>query len=80
MLQLMGFGIPSQAGEAEGALEKGLVHKLAPMMGPRGDFAGAHQSLPGSADPCWGYYPLHPRTKGLCSVRSHDLSIHGTLS
>jgi len=80
MLQLMGSGIPLQEGEAEGALEQGLMRKLGLMMELSGGFAGACQSPPGSADPCWGYYPLRLRTKPLCSVQSHDLSTHGTFS
>lgn len=65
MIQLMGFGIPLQEGDAEEELEQGLMHELALRRGLR-----AHQSPPGSADPYCGYYLLHWRTKELCSAQS----------
>lgn len=79
MFHLVGFGIPSQEGKTEAALEQGLVHKLALTVGPGGLCRGS--SVPARlSGSCWGYYPLCPRTKALCSVQSHDLSLNVGLS
>lgn len=79
MFHLVGFGIPSQEGKTEAALEQGLVRKLALTVGPGGLCRGS--SVPARlSGSCWGYYPLRPRTKALCSVQSHDLSLNVGLS
>lgn len=72
MFQLLGFGIPSQEGNTEAALEQGLIHKLGLTVGP-GELCRSSSVPARLSRSCWCYYPLHSSTKELCSVQSHDL-------
>lgn len=79
MFQPLGFGVPSQEGSTEAALERGFVHGLALTVGP-GNFAGALQSLPGSAGRAGAIIPCTQGQRDFVVGSLMTCGIRGALS